>query len=62
MILEYIEKLRRQPIEVRRQAVTFWTIVIVAGIALLYIGIIGIRTWVTSSASDTNASDITAPY
>ena len=39
MILEYIEKLRREPIAVRRAAVTFWTTVIVVIIVLFYVAI-----------------------
>ena len=39
MILEYIERLRREPIAVRRAAVTFWTTVAVVVIVMLYITI-----------------------
>ncbi|MEN9390212.1 MAG: hypothetical protein RLZZ283_312 [Candidatus Parcubacteria bacterium] len=39
MILEYIEKIRREPIEVRRAAVTFWTTVIVVIIVVAYVSI-----------------------
>jgi hypothetical protein len=37
MIIEYIERLRREPKEVRQSAVYFWTVLIVALIVLLYI-------------------------
>lgn len=37
MLIEYIERLRREPKEVRQRAVFFWTVVAVSVIVFVYI-------------------------
>lgn len=37
MLIEYIERLRKEPPEVRRQAVFFWTLVVVGLIVVGYL-------------------------
>ncbi len=39
MLIEYIERLRKEPKEVRRQAVVVWTTIILVLIVLIYIGV-----------------------
>ena len=59
MLIEYIERLRKESIEVRRQAVSFWTIVSVGVVILVYIGVLFIQ----KSFSDSTIEDaIAAPY
>jgi hypothetical protein len=59
MIIEYIENLRRQPLEVRRTAARFWTGVIVAIIVALYLVYLLVDVTVLT---DTPRTNIQAPY
>lgn len=59
MLIEYIERLRKEPKEVRRQAVTFWTAVIVVLIVLFYIGVVVLKN---SMPERDLKSTIAAPY
>jgi hypothetical protein len=61
MFIEYIERLRKEPPDVRRQAVQFLTVVIVFTILLLYVGVLVIRSIVSDEARDSSSS-IAAPY
>ncbi len=60
MFIEYIERLRREPKEVRRRAVFFWTVTIVGVILVLY----GLYLLVDSSIlpSDTRPAHLARPY
>lgn len=60
MFIEYIERLRREPKEVRRRAVFFWTVAIVGVIVLLY----GLYLLVDSAIvpSDTRSANLARPY
>lgn len=59
MLIEYIERLRKEPKEVRRQAVFLLTVVIVAGIVLLYIAFHMLTSVLPGSGS---TQTIAAPY
>ena len=59
MLIEYIERLRKEPKEVRRQAVVVWTCVVVALIALVYVGIVALQKVLPERGS---APTIAAPY
>ena len=59
MLIDYIERLRKEPKEVRRQAALFWSVVIIVGIVALYIGILLLKnTLPERGPTDT----IAAPY
>lgn len=60
MIIEYIERLRKKPVEVRKRAVFFWTIVLVALILLVYIAIVTARVVDDRDVPETRT--IAAPY
>lgn len=61
MIIEYIERLRKEPKEVRERAVFFWTAVLVAGIVVLYIAyLLFTPSLFRSNVPDSNT--IAAPY
>jgi cell division septal protein FtsQ len=61
MIIEYIERLRKEPKEVRQRAVFFWTAVLVAVIVLLYIVyLVFSSSWFTPSVPDSES--IASPY
>lgn len=59
MIIEYIEHLRKEPPDVRRQAVFFWTAIIVGLIILIYFGVMFIRGVLPENS---NEPTIAAPY
>ncbi len=59
MLIEYIEHLRKEPPDVRRQAVFFWTAIIVGLIILIYFGVMFIRGVLPESSSEPT---IAAPY
>ncbi len=60
MLIEYIERLRKEPPDVRRQAVFLWTGVIVALIVLIYIAVLIVRNTLPDREG-TNPT-IAAPY
>ncbi len=60
MIIEYIERLRQQPLSVRREAVRFWTAVIVALVVVLYLIVVGVKSFI--DLDPTPAATIVAPY
>lgn len=61
MLIEYIERLRKQPKEVRQQAVVFWTVVSVAIILAFYITL-RIVFAVADDAGVPASQNIAAPY
>ena len=61
MLIEYIERLRKEPKEVRQQAVVFWTVVSVAVILALYITL-RIVLAVADDAGTSASQNIAAPY
>ena len=61
MIIEYIENLRKQPVDVRRKAVTFLTVVVVGIIVVLYLLYITFGA-VFHNGTTTPSSQIVAPY
>lgn len=61
MLIEYIERMRREPKDVRQRAVFFWTVVLVAFIVVLYIAyLLFFPTFTRSRVPET--STIAAPY
>lgn len=63
MIIEYVEKMRQQPLDVRRHAVVTWTIASVIAIAILYGAFLIVRGVVMSDDTGTvQNSLITPPY
>ena len=60
MIIEYIERLRKEPKEVRVQAVYTWTFATLIVIALIYIGIRILMAMGPDSAPSENT--LAAPY
>lgn len=60
MIIEYIERLRQQPLSVRREAVRFWTAVIVVIVVALYLTVVGVKSFIV--LDPTPAATIVAPY
>ncbi len=60
MIIEYIERLRQQPLSVRREAVRLWTAVSVVVVIVLYLVIVGVKSFI--DLDPTPAATITAPY
>lgn len=61
MLIEYIERMRKEPKEVRRRAVFVWTLVIVGIILLLYVLYLGLGAAADSGPVDT-PSNIARPY
>lgn len=61
MILEYIEALRRQPLEVRRKAVAVWTAVVVVAVVVLYLLSLVVQSWLFSGIEQ-EESLLIAPY
>ena len=61
MIIEYIENLRKQPVDVRRKAVTFLTVVVVGIIVVLYLLYITFGA-VFHSGSTAAPTQIQSPY
>lgn len=59
MLIEYIEHLRKEPPDVRRQAVFFWTAIIVGLIVLIYFGVMFIGSVLPDR---TEEPTIAAPY
>lgn len=59
MLIEYIERLRKEPKEVRRQAVVLWTVVVLVLIALIYIGIRAVQGVLPERSTE---PAIAAPY
>jgi uncharacterized integral membrane protein len=59
MLIEYIEHLRREPPDVRRQAAFFWTAIIVGIIILIYFGALFIQNVLPESSDEPT---IAAPY
>lgn len=63
MIIEYVEKMRQQPLDVRRHAVVTWTVVAVIVIAVLYGVFLIVRGVAMSGDTGTvENSLITPPY
>ena len=60
MIIEYIERLRKEPKDVRQQAVYTWTVVILILIALSYVGIRILMATAFDTAPTQNT--LAAPY
>ena len=59
MFIEYIERMRKEPKEVRQRAVVFWTAVLVGLIVVLYLVL---RLSPGSTESRDERSTIAAPY
>lgn len=62
MFIEYIERLRKEPPDVRRRAVAYWTTIIVVAIAVLYIVYRTVVGSLNDPGSDYRSSNIAAPY
>lgn len=62
MIIEYIERMRQEPLEVRRQAVMTWTVTAVIIVAVLYGVFLIVRGVVGSDVQTIENSLITPPY
>lgn len=60
MIIEYIERLRQEPLSVRREAVRFWTAIVVVIVVVLYLTVVGVKSFI--DLDPTPAATITAPY
>lgn len=61
MLIEYIERLRREPLPVRQQAVVFWTAVIAGTIVFLWLIIQGIIVF-GATEPEAQKLHIRAPY
>ncbi|MBU6310317.1 hypothetical protein KGO06_00010 [Patescibacteria group bacterium] len=59
MLIEHIEALRKQPKHIRRQAAQFYTILVVAAIAVLYLFV---QYFVPLLLPDETEPAIQAPY
>lgn len=59
MLIEYIERLRKEPKEVRQRAVVTWTIVLVSAIALCYVIL---RVYLAVGVGTDTGASTTAPY
>ncbi len=59
MLIEYIEHLRKEPMDVRRQAVFFWTAILVGIIVLIYFGVLFLQS---ALPDRTGEPAIAAPY
>ncbi len=62
MLIEYIERVRRQPPEVRRRAAAVWTAVLVGGILLLYMLYLFMRPAFTLDSGAVTDELLVAPY
>lgn len=65
-MFRYLEQLRREPLEVRRRAAVGLTIVVFAVVILIWLGIIGMRSFfmpfVDSGEPLKDTGGIQAPY
>lgn len=62
MMLDMIERLRQEPLEVRRQVVRVWTFWIVLCIALIYIGYLVVRPQVMNAVRPSDETNLVPPY
>ncbi|MCL9971938.1 MAG: hypothetical protein NBV63_00830 [Candidatus Pacebacteria bacterium] len=63
MLIEYIERMRKEPPDVKRRVVHLWTIVVMAVILLLYIvGMVVSNFFFDGAVFESRTDSIAAPY
>lgn len=62
MLIDYIEELRKQPRDVRERAVMYWTVVLVAIIVAIFIGIRIVMAVMSDGGTVPDTSSIASPY
>lgn len=62
MLIDYIERVRKQPREARERAVLYWTVVLVITIVVIFIGIKIVMAVFDGGDAVPDASSIASPY